>query len=127
MEDHEYPAWLWDILKKEEKEIAGGVAEGDLFGMFLYFFSRRFPRVMVFLLLGFWFGSIEIRANVVSSCNQPNPRNSVELQPRRFADSSFYTRRCSFLRSLFTSRVSICLRETVLRKDRCRPRRLGEN
>ncbi|KAF2187745.1 hypothetical protein K469DRAFT_628687 [Zopfia rhizophila CBS 207.26] len=30
MEDHEYPAWLWDILKKQEKKAESG-KEGDLF------------------------------------------------------------------------------------------------
>lgn len=36
LEDHEYPSWLWDILKKEEKKADEGL-EGDLFG--------KFPRI----------------------------------------------------------------------------------
>lgn len=31
MEDHEYPAWLWEVLKTEEVKGDDG-AEGDLFG-----------------------------------------------------------------------------------------------
>ncbi|KAF2204197.1 hypothetical protein GQ43DRAFT_438185 [Delitschia confertaspora ATCC 74209] len=30
MEDHEYPSWLWDILKRQEKS-ADSAKEGDLF------------------------------------------------------------------------------------------------
>jgi hypothetical protein len=41
MEDHEYPAWLWDVLRKEEVKGEDG-AEGDLFGRHWTFYLVLF-------------------------------------------------------------------------------------
>lgn len=43
LEDHEYPSWLWDVLKKESKT-ADDKAEGDLFCMFSRFASTSSER-----------------------------------------------------------------------------------
>jgi large subunit ribosomal protein L54 len=35
LEDHEYPAWLWEILGNKEKKAGADAMAGDLFCMFL--------------------------------------------------------------------------------------------
>lgn len=33
MEDHEYPAWLWNVLAEKDDKSSKDAVEGDLFGM----------------------------------------------------------------------------------------------
>jgi hypothetical protein len=49
-EDHEYPSWLWGILKKEEKK-GDDAAEGDLFGMDSLSLRSLIPEMLLWIYL----------------------------------------------------------------------------
>lgn len=120
LEDGEYPAWLWGILKKKGGESADGAAsvEGDLFCM--SFFLVPVTLSLAYLPLFPPLLSSEAPSLTLLS-SQPNPRNNVVWPQKPSANNNYSTRKPSPQRFLSMNKPLICPLETEACRVLLRP------